>query len=339
MSSTAPILIMSSERSGSNLLRTLLSNHPSISGPMAPQFLSLVPPLAPDFEPLDHRDHMVALVELMLAIANHRQFSWRLDVDARALVNEHEPRDTLGAFDMLYRAAQSRDGAQRYVCKENSLFEHAPALMERFPGTRILYLVRDPRDYALSWEKAPLLNHTPYESACTWRDEQRACFAIEERFGDAVLRLTYEDLVSDPKASMTATLEHVGEEVHEACFQVQAKKNKDQEWSSFWKNLTKPVQSTNHAKYRTELSPEVLEIIETVCAAEMAAIGYEAETAQSWRKGLMFSRRERKLAEANDARLREEHAETVAVIEDRNRLVQELVAARREMAADKGAAR
>lgn len=336
MSSTAPILIMSSERSGSNLLRTLLSNHPSISGPMAPQFLSLVPPLLADFEPLEERANMVALVELMLQIANHRQFSWRLEADAAALVDEHKPCELLDAFDLLYRAAQRRDEAKRYVCKENSLFEHAPLLMERFPGTRILYLVRDPRDYALSWQKAPLLNHTPYESACTWRDEQRACFDIEKRFGDRVLRLTYEELVSDPQATMSAALEHVGETVDEACFQVQAKKNKDQEWSSFWKNLTKPVQSTNHRKYRTELSPKVLEIIETVCAAEMANIGYEPETAQSWRKGLMFNRRERKLAEANDARLREEHAETVAVIEDRNRLVEELMQARRA-SADEGA--
>lgn len=321
MTDDGPILIMSSERSGSNLLRTLLSNHEAIAGPMAAQFLSLFPQHLPRFEPLGERANMVALVEAMLAIANHKIFSWGMEADAEALVDAAKPEDLVDAFHMLYRARAAADGARRYVCKENRLFDHADELVARLPGTRVLYLVRDPRDYVLSWQRAPILNNTPHQAACAWRDEQRDCLGVQERLGDAAMRVTYEELVADTPGTMSRVLEFLGEEVDPACFQVEGEKNRGQEWSSFWKNLTKPVQAGNTKKYRKDLRPRVIEMIDTVCRDEMERLGYEADSRQQWRAGPLFKYRERRLARRNDERLRAEHASTVAVIEDRDAML------------------
>lgn len=327
MGASDPILIMSSERSGSNLLRTLLSNHSALAGPMAAQFLNLFAERVKEFEPLEREEHRVALAEVLLAVANHQIFAWDLELDPREFVRREQPQDLVAMFDGLYRARAAAEGMQRYVCKENRLFDHAPTLLERFPATRILYLVRDPRDYVLSWMKAPLLLHTPYQAACAWREEQRACLAVEERYPERVLRITYEALVQDPPAQMTRVLEFLGEPVEPACFQVQGEKNKGQQWSSFWKNLTRPVQGQNFEKWRAAFRGRTLEMIETVCAEPMRALGYRADSRQAWRPGPWFAYRERRLAQRNDQRLRQEHAATVAVIEDRDRMIDEMLAA------------
>ena len=330
MSDSAPILIMSSERSGSNLLRTLLSNHSGIAGPMAAQFLNLFAHRVEEFAPLEHTDHQVAFVDLLLAVANHKIFAWGLELDVPSFVARETPHDLMTAWDALYRARATAEGARRYVCKENRLFDHAEAILQRFPDARILFLARDPRDYVLSWLRAPLLNHTPHQAACAWRDEQRACLAVEKRFGDRVLRVTYEALVQDPPATMTRVLEFLGEGVEPACFEVQGSKNKAQEWSSFWKNLTRPVQGQNFEKWRGQFRPRTLEMIETLCAEPMRALGYAPDSRQAWRPGPWFDFRERRLAARNDARLRAEHASTVAVIEDRDRMIESRLAAWRE---------
>ncbi|MEZ6003444.1 MAG: sulfotransferase [Planctomycetota bacterium] len=316
--STGPILIMSSERSGSNLLRTLLSNHSRLAAPMAAQFLNLFPQYLPRFGSLEQRENMEQLVRAMLLVANHKTFGWGLELDVPTWVAQNGPKDLIDAFDGLYRARAAMEGAQRYVCKENRLFDHAETLLARIEGLRILFLVRDPRDYALSWMRAPILNNTPHEAACAWRDEQRACLAVEQHHPDRVHRVTYEDLVQDPEGVMTRVLDFVGETPEPACFQVQGEKNKGQEWSSFWKNLTKPVQSSNFHKFRGEFKPRTLEMMETVCRAEMASLGYAPDTAQRWRPGPWFELRERRLARRNDERLRREHADTVAVLQDRD---------------------
>ena len=329
MNSSAPILIMSSERSGSNLLRTLLSNHSRISGPMAAQFLNLFHPHKGAFEPLAEPENQVALLSTMLAVANHKIFAWKLDVDPAELARREQPRSLLDAFDALYRARQSADGAERYVCKENRLFDHAEALLQRFPDSKIIFLARDPRDYVLSWQNAPILNNTPFEASNSWREEQLSCFAVERAHPDSVLRLTYEQLVQDPQGQMTRVLEFVGEPVEEACFQVQVKKNKDQEWSSFWRNLTKPIQASNFEKWRGAFSGRTLEMIETLCAEPMRELGYQADSRQAWRRGPWFEFREKRLSARNDHRLRAEHASTVAVIEDRDRMLRGLLSERR----------
>ena len=340
MPQSAPILIMSSERSGSNLLRTLLSNHSGLAGPMAAQFLNLFGHRAAEYAPLDRRENQEAFVELLLAVANHKIFAWDLDLDVSAFVAQEDPQDLMEAWDGLYRARAAKEGARRYVCKENRLFDHAESILQRFPEARILYLARDPRDYVLSWMRAPLLNHTPHQAACAWRDEQLACLAMERRLGDQVLRVTYEALVQDPPGTMTRVLEFLGEPVEPACFQVQGDKNKAQEWSSFWKNLTRPVQGQNFEKWRGQFRPRTLEMIETLCAEPMRALGYAADSRQAWRPGPWFEFRERRLAARNDARLRAEHASTVAVIEDRDRMIEARMQAwrdRRDAHAPQGA--
>jgi Sulfotransferase family len=329
MASTAPIYIMSSERTGSNLLRTLLSNHSAIGAPTAPQLLNSFRHGIELYKPLSEPANAVAFSSALVAIANHAQHDWQLELDVPEFVKRERPVDFLDLFDALYRAKLEQMGGRRYVCKENRLFDFIDGLLQRHGTARVIYLVRDPRDYAVSWMRVPFQNDTPHQAAVCWRDEQRLCLAAERRHGERVLRLTYEDLIEDPQAAMARVLEHLDEPLEPACFEVQGEKNRGQAWSSFWRNLTQPVKKDNRAKYRQAFTPRTLEQIETVCAAEMDALGYAAETPRRWKPGPLFAWRDRRLAKRNDRRLRAEHADTVAVISDRRRLLDGLLAERR----------
>lgn len=324
MTTQGPVFVMSSERSGSNLLRTLLSNHSGIAGPPAIQILASFLESAGLYGDLSSDPSRLQLAGDLIAVANHPQFSWGLEATPEELAGRVESPTFLGFFDALYRTQCERKGARRYACKENRLFDFAGELLEAFPDSRFLYLVRDPRDYVCSWMNVPLLNNTPFRSASCWTREQRACLEVERLHPDRVHRVYYEGLIQDTEATMTEVLTFLGEEVEPACFEVEGRKNEGMTWSCFWTNLSKPVIRGNSAKYRKVLKPRVLEMVETVACEEMEALGYAPETSHAWRRGPLFKLREQRLERSNDSRLRREHAATVAVIEDRLDLVRRL---------------
>ncbi len=331
MSAAGPVFVMSSERSGSNLLRTLLSNHPALSAPMAAQLLATFGPERELYAPLSERENALSLARDMLATANHKQFGWDLEVDPARVIDGLAPPDFLGVFDAVYRAEMARKEARRYVCKENQIFRFAPELAQRFPEARFLYLHRDPRDYAASWTNVPLLNHTPHESARVWRTEQTAALAAAEELGERIHRLGYEELIADPDATMTRVLGFLGEETDPSCFEVQEGKNAAATWSSFWKNLDRPVMRGNARKWEQAFDADTVAMIETLAAGPMEALGYQRTTLTPWRPGPLFAVRERLRARREDRRLRREHADTVAVLLDRRALVDGLFAARRNL--------
>ena len=88
----SPIFIMSSERSGSNLLRILLGNHSNISGPAAHQLLQTFYSQIPYYSPLSHRENLINLFEDFMAIVNHPYHSWNIIFDFDYIFEKYRPK-------------------------------------------------------------------------------------------------------------------------------------------------------------------------------------------------------------------------------------------------------
>lgn len=201
----APIFVVGTGRSGSTLLRLLLSAHPRIYIAHETSFYvweALFPKTAPRRAFLDY------LFETF-------SFRWLgLDpADVRAELPDPLPRERIGeAFAAIMRLKAAQYGRPRFGDKTPSHAASLGRVFEDFPGARVIHIVRDPRGTVLS------LSRMPWASASLWAD---AAFLEVERkqvlpFRDRLLEVRLEDLLADPRAEMGRVLDHVGEAWDEA---------------------------------------------------------------------------------------------------------------------------
>ena len=278
------IFIVGSERSGSNLLRTLLGNHSRLEAPVAPHYFdSWRGPLLRSYGDLRKEKNAVFLAEDMLEYANHPFNSWDLTLDAPKAVAEHGPQDFWAIFDMLYMAKAGKHGKPGYVCKGNHLFNYAFQIRTAWPDATFLYLYRDPRDHCASWKKNPIHLFIVWDSIRKWEREQRQCLELMKSHGIAMHVMRYEDLIADAPAEMAKALTHCGLPVEAACFQTDGRKHADEaKRMAQWKNLDKPIIKENARKYATELTLDEIRMIETKVGDLMDELGYACDTERNW---------------------------------------------------------
>jgi predicted lipoprotein with Yx(FWY)xxD motif len=290
------IIILASERSGTNLFRTLLGNHRDIEAPVAPHFLDAFIGMAQLYGDLGKKENAIKLLGHMIRLANHPYHEWAMKADANTLQEKYNVNSLASAFDALYSEKAVQQGKTLYACKDNHMFNYAP-LLEKLPDRgdiRYLYLYRDPRDHIVSWMKRPLYMHTPYEIAKKWKSEQQTILDLKFRDGIDMHFIKYEDLISNPQAEMTKVMQFIGIDIDEKCFQTNSD-NIESKRNEYWENLSKPIMSSNSKKYLQAMSANDLLVSESICVDQMKALGYPLETAADWsrKKSFAFKYRQR----------------------------------------------
>jgi hypothetical protein len=327
-----PIFIVGSERSGSNLLRTLLGNHSMVSAPVDPHFFDAWYGLLSAYADLRVPANMRLLLADMLEYANHPFNDWRLRMDLDEALAD-APQSFLAAFDRLCRAKAAQEGRTAYVCKGNHLFDHAFKILAHWPEARLLYLYRDPRDHCASWKEKPLHLLTVHDAVAKWEREQRACLQLVRFHGVRMHFVRYEELIAEPARTMDGVLRHCGLPVEEACFRTDAQRARSEaERYVYWRNIDKPIDAGNSGRYREKLTEEELRMVETLAAPMMRSLGYEPVTQGGWRPPALWPLRLQWMRQQARRRHREHLVKGLALLHDKNaalRRIQQRARARR----------
>jgi len=280
-----PIFIMSSERSGSNLLRTLLDNHSMLHGPKAPQILKTFEDILPFYDQMERglsisQKGIRELFDDIKAVLNHPFHDWAIDGEKDEIAPEAE--SFLDLWQSFYDFDLKRVNRAHVVCKENNIFDFAFQILKAMPTAKFLYLYRDPRDVAASWMKVPLGFKNVSQAATNWHQEQMKCIKAIKNYSLPATTISYEALINNTPKEMERILTFLGLNAEEACYQTDANKNTDLKWNKYWENLDKPVMKSNAGKYKISLSGEEVKIIETRCKESMGLLGYSLETDANW---------------------------------------------------------
>lgn len=277
------VIILASERSGTNLLRVLLGNHKDLDAPVAVHFFNTFKDIVGGYGDLNKKENAVWLMSHFLKSANHEYTNWELEVSPESVVDEFKVDSFASAFDAIYKEQAKKKGLVHYVVKDNEMFKYAHLTEELNDENNKVYyihLYRDPRDHVVSWMKTPLFLHTPYDAAFKWNKEQNMVKDLSKDLD--IFKVSYEDLISDTKSVMEGLLTHLELEVDENCFQTRPD-NKESQSNLMWKNLSKPVIKENKKKYIDYLSKKDLKIVETLCKKNMKDLGYKFDTSASWK--------------------------------------------------------
>lgn len=269
----APLFIIGTERSGSNLLRLILDAHPGIVVPHPPHLVRYFLRLQSLYGDLGNDARFAALVGDMLALVAAHIHPWPWMPTAADVLARAPERSVFGVYLAVHEALRAHSGKGRWGCKSTFMVEHIEAVRARCPGARFLWLFRDARDVAASSKESVFSAFTPALSARLWLRQQEAALAAE---GPDMLRVRYEDLVADPEASVRRICAFLDEPFHAGMLQWFAgeEASRSAALSESWANTAAPMQVSRLRRYRRDLDDAEVGDVEEEAGAMLAELGY-----------------------------------------------------------------
>ncbi len=322
---------MSSERSGSNLLRVLFSNHPNLHSDPAPHFLKIFHTLISSYGDLSDKRNVEKLFQDMAAFVCDKGTAWNLKLDFEALYDEFRPKSFLDCFQLFYSASARQNSKKRFVVKENNLFDFAFQLVHYYKSPGFIYLYRDPRDYVASWMRLSHNSLTPYAAALRWAQEQEKCDELIHGFNLPVFKIRYEELISNTAQVMRGALSYLGEPYSERCCEVDTQKTGRFAWNESWTNISKPVIKDNSGRYRNFLKKTEIRLIESVAQVPMLKLGYELETRADWKPSRAFRWTDKIHGKLKDLRFSANRNQTKDFLSMKRNLVKNLLIRQRAL--------
>lgn len=215
---SAPVVVVGLPRSGSSFLAHLLSQLPDWYVYDDLYILREARALGVrDREPMN-REQLAGLVAFLArrlkAALRRRKYAPpemtiedvdRMAATVEAALAEVEPTWAVLLEEWLTRLARHQ-GRSRWGYKTPQDFAHVDLLEELFPGARYVFLYRDPRRVMASKKfvrrgDGKVGQYHPWAYATYWRLASDSVEAVEERLGERLLCLSFEELTRDPQAA------------------------------------------------------------------------------------------------------------------------------------------
>jgi hypothetical protein len=270
-----PVFLICSERSGSNLITRMVDNHPQFCGPSPTHLIRLLVEHRLAYGNWDDLCHDAA--ELLATKIGE----WRTQPTAAELL-EVMPRTLPALLQHIFAAEARACGKERLFIKENQTARILPFLLAAWPDARFVYLVRDPRDMALSWKRSAVHRGGVVRAARVWQQDQAEGIAAIAQLQDThrLHWLSYEDLMVVPELELLRLCRFLNVrfcptmlDYHQAPGTIAAAGR-----TAAWRNLARPVLAANTRKWQAGLDNAEIALVEAVCAQEMAFFGYQPES-------------------------------------------------------------
>jgi len=277
-----PILLLSTERSGSNLVRSILNTHPDIT---APHPLETAFPWRNIASPADlSADQRRNLVRDVLVNKHHSHHPLvdELDVDAiHERVERADPKSFLTVQEALYAEYAATTDATAWVSKDPSIWDYLDELRAYYDDPKVVYLVRDARDVVLSFKNSNVGRYHPYFNAQRWAAEQAVGLdLLDSEVGDSMFELQYERLLQEPESVARSLCDFLGVEYAPEMlyFYDTDDAQRAADSAGAFENLSVPIKSDNFGKFHDGLTGAEIKMTETLAGDQLQAFGYELTT-------------------------------------------------------------
>jgi len=270
---SGPVFIFGMPRSGTSLLRDLLNRNEKIAIPQAESHF------IPYFVNKYGLDFDLSLKSSRKKI--HREFVntsycfflkyLQIEFEEEKLLFSEDIRSWADFFEYLFKKGAQCPEKEDVVYGDKSpnYVKHMPLLKKVFPECRFIHIVRDPRDYALSFRKAWRKNI--FRAAERWRESlerfEKDSRQIDE---DDISLVYYEDLLENPEEALKKACDFLGIEYNPNMLSL------DRAWEVYGDARgKKEIKRDNKQKYLKELKEKEIKRIEEVVYPAALKHGYQ----------------------------------------------------------------
>jgi len=273
-----PLFVVGMPRSGTKLLRGLLTQHPIIRIPdFETEFLPyLVRWVREQGEPRDPE----AFARMYAGLKDAPYFSFR--------ASRGEPFspdawrewcadrfDAAGMFEGFarYELGMPRGSGKVWGDKSPNYITCVDVLLEHFPQAHIVHIVRDPRDYCVSMRTA--WGKDLRRAAQRWGNDVMAAHRLCTTSKRRCLEIRYEDLLRDAEGQLARLCNFLGVMYTPGLAQLKCSVENVGDARG-----RAEIVKHNHSKFRSSLSKRDQKAIEELAYDTMREFGYEPELAK-----------------------------------------------------------
>ncbi|RYZ44567.1 MAG: sulfotransferase, partial [Sphingobacteriales bacterium] len=209
--------LICTERSGSNLITKLFDSHPAFCGPSPTHLFRILTRNRIKYGNLENAENWKILCEDMAGLLEAKLGQWQRKFTKEELAENVTERKLSALLRYIFEEETAANGKKRAFVKENHAWAFLPFLLANFPEAKFVYLVRDPRDMALSYKKTLAQKAGISEAVAIWQQDQQASISAYLQLKEAgkIYLLTYEQLVEKPAETLTEICSFLGENFEE----------------------------------------------------------------------------------------------------------------------------
>jgi Sulfotransferase family len=216
-SSTQPVLfpdffIVGVARSGTTLVRAIVTGHPCLTVPAETGFLPILFRITPLWW---RRGRLRREMFTRLVFANGRLR--RAGIQPRQLMDRltrFPPRSPAEAVSRIYELFGGEEPSARVGDKTPGYEQHVGLLAEHFPAARFIHVVRHPLDVVASLIRQPWGPNDPLAAGMLWLRGVRACAEAASFHVDTMLVVRLEDLIDEPAGTVEKIASYLGVAEH-----------------------------------------------------------------------------------------------------------------------------
>ena len=273
--------LICSERSGSNLITKILDAHSEVCGP-SPTHLTRTGGLnLYRYGDLLREENWKTLVSDSVNLVQNKIAVWESKVEEEELHKEVKDRRFSEIVRYIYEKEASAQGKKRLFVKENHTHSYISFLLSHFPEARFLWMVRDPRDMALTWKEAGTAQGGVKSGAKMWFHDQSESLKAYGFLRDTgrIMRIRFEDLLSKTESTVRGVCDFLDLRFEPGMLEFHQQSNTavNSNRLTSWRDLQKPVLKNNFNLFRDRLSEAENRYVELLCAEEMDIFGYSRE--------------------------------------------------------------
>lgn len=273
-----PIFIVGAPRSGTTLLQYMLRSHPRISLPTGESHF--IVPLyreAASFGDLRNEENIKRVLDAM-----YRRNASFLDTDlhgmefdAGVLARQLHARGVTTIPQLIRTMMElNANGENKHIWGDKTPYYslHIPLILKMFPDARILHIIRDGRDCALSMlERGKDLDiHNIFHAASIWKQYVDAGQTAGRMLDSGqYYEFRYEDLLLSQLDVVSGICGFLGEDFNESIINYRKASG-----SGKTPLLKQPIQEGNSEKWKKRMSQRQLRVFESVAGDTLLANGY-----------------------------------------------------------------
>lgn len=285
----SPIFILGNNRSGTSLLRLMLTCHEEIIIPPESHFMLWNYDKYRFWTPEDGYENF-----LFDLFASTKFETWKLDkTELKSFLIQRNPKsysELCADVYIFYGVKQNK--VPSFWGDKNSLWvEKLPVLHLLYPNAKFIHIVRDGRDVATSYltlsaytgtrhRYFPKFSYRLEEIAKIWSNNVLSVSRFLSQLPHQnYIEIKYEDLVCDNLATLTRVFDFLGLPLSPAVFnyyEINKSQKLEPEEFLVWKaKLNEPLDKQNIGKYRHKFTQSEIKMFEQIAADALEKYGYE----------------------------------------------------------------